>query len=65
MLQLVPPIPVWIPAKRQAGMAHVLIDDGIEHDTLWVVIQHDGEIWTYRQADIRGQANVTLGRRAT
>ena len=65
MLQLTPPIPVWIPSKRLAGMAHALIDDGIEHDALWVVIQADGEVWTYRQSEVRGQANATLGRPVT
>lgn len=65
MLQLVPPIPVWIPSKRISGLAHVIIDDSVEHDTLWVVIQQDGEVWTYRQAEVRGQSNATLGRGAT
>ena len=65
IVQLDPPIPVWIPARAQAGLAHLVMDDGIEHDTLWVVFLMDGEVWTFRQAEIRVQANVTLGRRGS
>lgn len=65
IVQLDPPIPVWIPSRAQAGLAHLVMDDGIEHDTLWVVFLMDGEVWTFRQAEIRGQANATLGRGAS
>lgn len=65
MLQLNPPIPVMC---RQGdtwhkGLAHVIIDPGIESDLLWVsFIDATGECWTLRNQDIRAQKNVTIGR---
>ncbi len=44
-------------------MAHALIDYSQEHDLMWVVFQDDsGECWTWRNSDIRGQDNASLGR---
>lgn len=43
-------------------MAHVLIDYGLEHDLLWVCFQEDGQVWTYRNQDIKADKNVTFGR---
>jgi hypothetical protein len=60
MLQLNPPIPVTTP--RGKAMAHVLIDYGLEHDLVYVCFQDDGEIWCWRNQDIRAQANITYGR---
>ena len=61
MLQLNPPIPV-ITIKGK-GSAHVIIDYGPDHDLMWVVLQDStGECWTWRNADIRSQENITLGR---
>jgi hypothetical protein len=61
MLRLDPPLPVQTP--RGLGLAHVLIDYGAEHDLVWVVFQDDGECWSWRNQDIRAQANVTMGRK--
>lgn len=61
MLQLNPPLPVQTP--RGPGLAHVLIDYGVEHDLVWVVFQSDGECWSWRNQDIRAQDNVTFGRK--
>lgn len=61
ILQLNPPIPVETP--KGPGMAHLVIDYGIEHNLFWVVfIDKTGECWTYPNMDIRAQKNVTLGR---
>ena len=61
MLQLSPVIEVDTPRGR--GHAEVLIDYGAEADLLWVVVLRDsGEIWTFRNADIRATANVSIGR---
>ena len=62
MLQLNPPIPVWVPSRSMAGMAMALIDYSQEHDTLWVVALQDGEFWTLRQSEVRAQENCSLGR---
>jgi hypothetical protein len=61
ILQLNPPIPVV--TIKGKGMAHALIDYSQEHDLMWVVFQDDsGECWTWRNSDIRGQDNASLGR---
>ena len=61
MLQLSPVIEVDTPKGR--GHAEVLIDYGAEADLLWVCIICDtGEIWTFRNADIRATVNISIGR---
>lgn len=61
ILQLNPPIPVLTP--KGPGIAHLVIDYGVEHNLMWVVfIDATGECWTYPNMDIRAQKNVTLGR---
>ena len=61
ILQLNPPIPVETP--KGPGMAHLVIDYGVEHNLFWVVfIDATGECWTYTNPEIRAQKNVTLGR---
>lgn len=61
MIQLNPPLPIMTPLGK--GLAHVLIDYGIEHDLLWVCFQNGtGECWTWSNKDIRADANITLGR---
>ena len=60
MLQLNPPIPVTTP--RGKALAHVLIDYGPEHDLIWTCFQDDGEIWCWRNQDVRAQTNITFDR---
>lgn len=60
MLQLDPPIPVKTPKGN--GYAQILIDYGPDYDLMWVVFQDSGECWTWRNSDIRGVNNITLGR---
>ncbi len=61
IIQLNPPIPIVTP--RGKALAHALIDQGIEHDLLWVCFQDiGGECWTYSNRDIRAQKNITAGR---
>ena len=61
MLQLAPVLEVDTPKGR--GHAEVLIDYGAEADLLWVVVLRDtGEVWTFRNADIRATANISIGR---
>ena len=62
MLQLNPALPVVTPNGK--ALAHVIIDYGPEHDLLWVCFQEDGEIWTYRNQDVRADTNITFGRKA-
>jgi hypothetical protein len=61
MLQLNPLIPVVTP--KGEGMAHLVIDVGIEHHLQWVVfIDATGECWTFDNPDIRLQDNLTKAR---
>ena len=60
MLQLNPPLPVITPKGH--GIAHVLIDYGVEHDLIWVVFQQNGECWSWRNQDVRADENITFGR---
>jgi hypothetical protein len=56
-----PPIPLMTPKGR--GVAHFLIDYGMENDLMWVVFQDDtGECWTWENAQIRARVNKTIGR---
>lgn len=61
LLQLNPPIPVITP--KGEGLAHVLIDYGIESDLLWTVfLDLNGECWTFSNTQIRACKNITKGR---
>ena len=60
MMQLKPALPVVTPKGK--GMAHVMIDYGVEADLIWVVFQEDGECWCWRNQDIRAEKNITFGR---
>ena len=58
--QLNPPLPMSSP--RGKGLAHFMIDYGPEHDLVWVVFQQNGQIWCWRNQEVRADANVTYGR---
>lgn len=61
ILQLNPPIPMTMPKGK--GLAHLVIDYGIEHHLYWVVFLDDtGECWTVPNTDIRIADNETYGR---
>lgn len=61
ILQLNPPLPIFTPKGK--GLAHAMIDSGIEHHIIWVVfIDHGGECWSFSNPDIRAQRNLTHGR---
>jgi hypothetical protein len=59
--QLDPQIP--LETEKGPGQAVGIIDYSEEHDLLWVVILDDGgEIWTFRNSQVRGFPNYTMGR---
>lgn len=61
ILQLNPPIPVICPKGN--GLAHLIIDEGIEHHLKWVIfLDGNGECWTFSNPDIRAQKNYSQGR---
>lgn len=59
--QISPPLPVFTPKGN--GLAHFVIDYGYEQDLIWVVfLDMNGECWSYKNADVRIQRNLTHGR---
>jgi hypothetical protein len=61
--RLEPPIPLVTPKGK--AMAHFLIDYGFEHHLFWVCFQDvSGECWTWTNAEIRLQPNLSAGRMA-
>jgi hypothetical protein len=47
------------------GIANMVIDYGPEHDLIFVVFQENGEIWCWRNQDMRAETNITFGRKPT
>ena len=61
ILQLNPPLPLNTPKGK--AWAHMVIDYGQEHDLQWVCfIDATGECWTYGNAAVTIQNNITLNR---
>lgn len=61
ILQLNPCIPLHTP--KGSGEAWFIIDYSQEHDIMWVVaLDKDGEIWTFKNSEVRAFKNETLGR---
>lgn len=61
ILQLNPTIPMQTPKGN--GIAWLVIDEGIEHHLLWVVaITETGEVWTFKNPEVRAEKNITIGR---
>ncbi len=45
------------------GLAHFIIDYGIEHNLMFVIFLHaNGECWTFDTRNVRMEKNVTIGR---
>jgi hypothetical protein len=61
IFRLDPPIPVQTP--KGSGIAHLVIDYGIEEHLYWVVfLDISGQCWTFGNPEIRACMNITLGR---
>ncbi len=61
ILQLDPPLPMSCP--KGEGLAHLVIDNGVEHNLQWVLfINETGECWTYDNTQVRASKNITMGR---
>lgn len=54
---------IWLDTPKGLGLAHFIIDNGVEADLQWVCfIQDTGECWTFCNPDIRASKNIALGR---
>jgi hypothetical protein len=63
ILQLNPPIPVYIPHLKECGLATFLIDYSCEHHLKWVVfMDKTSEICVWDNTKVRAQRNITMGR---
>lgn len=60
--QLNPSIPLVTPKGKAEAI--LVTDYGKEHDLYWTCIQRDGEIWTWKNSDVRAGENITEGRPA-
>jgi hypothetical protein len=61
ILQLNPPLPIECPKGK--GLAHFIIDYGVEHDLQWVIFIDDtNECWTYQNSKVKALKNITQGR---
>lgn len=64
ILQLNPQIP--LKTVKGNGQAILVIDYSEEHDLKWVVIlDSNGEIWTFPNKDVLGFENYSIGRNFT
>ena len=62
ILQIDPPLPLETPKGK--GLAHFLIDYGVEYHLMWVVFMDESrECWTVPNPEVRIQSNWSLGRR--
>lgn len=61
MIQLDPVIPMHTPKGH--GYAYFVTDSGFDHDLLWTVFLDTGEIWSFRNREVRAVENYTFGRR--
>lgn len=61
MQELRSPIPMHTLALW--GYAYFVQDVGFDHDLIWTVFLDNGEIWQFRNREVRSVENYTHGRR--
>lgn len=61
--------PLWMETPKGEALAILLTDYGPESDHLWTCIQqegeHQGELWTWHNSEVRVLPNSSMLRRAT
>ncbi len=67
ILQLNPALPVYIEPHDRCpggkGIAHLVIDYGMENNLYWVIfLDGSRECWTVCNSKIRAQKNISIGR---
>ncbi len=61
VIQLDPVIPMQTPKGH--GYAYFVDDPGLDYDLVWTVFLDNGEIWCFRNREVRAVENYTHGRR--
>lgn len=57
--------PLWLETPHGLGLAHFMIDYGLEHSIYWVVVdEKTGQCWRWENEKVRFLKNITLGRMA-
>jgi hypothetical protein len=54
---------LYVETPMGAGIAHLVIDYGIEHSLKWLVILEDGRFFEVPNEELRGCTNYTMGRK--
>lgn len=62
MIQLDPPIWLYVPHMKMAGLAHICTWDSPENSVYWTLFMDNGEVWTLENERVRAHNNRTLGR---
>lgn len=62
MIQLNPMLPIVRVSDSMKGYAFLVIDYSQEHNLMFTCIMNNGEIWTLKNSEIKGEQNITLGR---
>lgn len=63
LVQLNPPIHLWVPEREDFLLAHLVIYEGIEEYLYFAgFMQKTGECWTFDNRKVRGDVNYTLER---
>lgn len=62
ILQLNPPLWLWVPERGEAGLAHILTWDSLEDSIYWTLFMDSGPVLTLPNERVRAHQNGTLGR---
>lgn len=63
LIQLNPPL--WLETVKGPGLAHFMIDYGIESSLYWVVFTDKGEVWRVPNEDVKACKNYSAYRDKT
>lgn len=53
---------IEVETPRGRGRIWLVTDYGSEIEKIFTILLHNGEIWEYRNNDIRLTSNITMGR---
>lgn len=62
MLQLDPPLWLYVPERDEAGLAHICTWQTVEDSVYWTLLMDSGVVLTLPNERVRAHRNGTLGR---